>query len=121
MPVSAWIPIAVFVLGTAWSVGVWLVGRRLARQDKLEELVVGKEGLQRQVDRLVTRTEFQERHVQIEDILQRISEEGQEREQRIRDQVDNVRRSTEQDMREVRRELAEIHQRLNAAARASRR
>ncbi len=121
MPITGWIMVATFVLGTAWSVGVWLLGRRIARTDKLEELVMGPQGLQRQVDRLVTRNEFQERHVQIEDILQRISEEGTEREQRIREHVDSGRRSWEQDMREVRRELTEIHQRINAAARAARR
>ncbi len=78
MPVTGWVTISVAIFGTMWSVGVWLVRRRLDRMDKLEEQIYGREGLIRQVDRLITREEFNDRHVQIEDILQRLSEEGEE-------------------------------------------
>jgi hypothetical protein len=119
MPIMAWVAIGTFGAGTLWSVGVWLVGRRINRLDKLEDSVHGREGLIRQVDRLITRDEFNDRHVQIEDILQRLSEEGQSREERIREHIDAVRRTREEDMRDLRSELSEIHKRINAAVRLS--
>lgn len=120
MPVQAWVTIAVFVLGIMWSVAVWLVGRRVSRIDELEKQVNGREGLVRQVDRLITREEFVEGHAELEEILKGISEEGQVREQRMRDHGDQLRRALEQDLRELRREMSEIHKRVDVAMRARR-
>lgn len=121
IPVMAWVTIGVFLVGTLWSVGVWIAGRRINRMDKLEELVTGRDGLIRQVDRLVTREEFNDRHEEILMEIKANAEEGEAREQRIREHVDHGRRNVEQDLREVRRELSEIHKRVDAALRGARR
>lgn len=120
MPVQAWVTIAVFVVGTMWSVVVWLVGRRINRTDHLENLVTGPEGLQSQIKGLITREEFREHTEKLEELLKGISEEGQHRETRIREHVDHGRRSQEQDLREIRRELSEIHRRVDATVRLRR-
>jgi hypothetical protein len=118
--IQAWVTIGVFVAGILWSVGVWLAGRRVSRMDKLEETVNGKNGLVHMFDRLVTRDEFTEKHLEIEEILKGISEEGQVREQRIRDHVDQGRRNTEQDLRDLRQEINGLNRRIDAALRGRR-
>lgn len=120
MPVQAWVTLAVAVLGTMWSVAVWLVGRRLNRTDELEKAVSGPGGLAFKMQGLITREEFREHTEKLEELLKGISEEGQHRESRIRDHVDQGRRSSEQDMREIRRELSEIHRRVDATVRLRR-
>lgn len=120
MTIQAWVTVAVFVVGTMWSVGVWLVGRRINRTDQLERLVTGPDGLQTQIKGLITRDEFREHTDKLEELLKGISEEGQHRENRIREHVDQGRRSSEQDLREIRRELSEIHRRVDATVRLRR-
>lgn len=120
MPIQAWVTIGCFIAGIMWSVAVWLAGRRVKRIDDLEKDVNGPDGLRRHVDRLITRDEFAEAHEDLETMLKGLNEEGQAREQRIRDHVDTVRRSGEQDLRDIRRELSDLHKRIDSAMRGRR-
>lgn len=113
MTAAGWIAIAVSVGSHAFAVVWWLVRRPIGRLDRLEAAVFGESGVNMKLTKYVTHEGFEKRMASIDAHLLGVSEEGQKREERILQAIENQTRQVSQQLGEMRSDVRQQSARID--------
>jgi hypothetical protein len=105
VPVIGWVSIGVAGFGAVFTVVWWLIRRRVSRLDALEAAVFGDSGVNHRLHKFVTRDEFQRELLSLTTSMRGISEEGQRREERILQAIQNQTLVVGSEVRELKEDM----------------
>lgn len=107
MPVAAWIAIGVTATGIVWAVMWWAFRRQIARLDAVEHHLHEPDGcLRLAIAKCVSEEDLDLNLAPLTRQLDRIAEEGRDRERRMTDAISDSQRT-------LRTDITGIHQRID--------
>lgn len=105
MNVTHWVMVGTVVLGAVLGIFIRSWYKRTARIEALELAVFGVDGVQKNFAKYVTETEFRREVGRLQTSIQGISEEGQSREDRILQAIENQTTVVGSEMRELKQDM----------------
>lgn len=117
MPLAAWIAIGVFVAGVMWAVIWWAFQRQISRLDALEHHMHEPDGciaiVRASIGRCVTDEDLDLNLGPVTKQLERVVEEGRERERRLSEGMERLSGQLGASQTTIRTDISGIHARID--------
>jgi hypothetical protein len=114
MTPAAWIMLGAAIASPVFTIVWWLVRRPVARIDRLEAAVFGESGVHMRLAKFATTDHLDRKLAELRSAMQGMSEEGQRREDRILQAIQEQTRVVSLQLTETRADVRQQAQRVDA-------